>query len=58
MASPNTPVIAFGYHNYRSIRIDGKVKTLAICNTCSKEIKGSGSTSSNFIGHLKRHALV
>lgn len=59
MATGGTPaaaavpfVIAFGYKNFKQ---DGTNKRSADCKVCSTRIKDAGSTTSNFIRHLKTH---
>ncbi|KAL7383777.1 hypothetical protein ABVT39_017213 [Epinephelus coioides] len=45
-------VITFGYKNFRQ---DGTNKRSADCKACGINIKDAGSTTSNFIRHLKTH---
>ncbi|KAL7381215.1 hypothetical protein ABVT39_002233 [Epinephelus coioides] len=45
-------VITFGYKNFRQ---DGTNKRSADCKVCGINIKDAGSTTSNFIRHLKTH---
>lgn len=50
----NVPlVVQIAYTDFKSANADGKIKTSAICKQCKRKITGVGSTTSNYVEHLK-----
>lgn len=52
--STNAPLICkFAYIDYKRVLTHGKITTKATCSTCKTPITGQGSTTSDYITHVK-----
>ena len=53
LAIMEPPVIKFAYENYEKQVTAGKVKTSAKCKQCTKTIRDTGTTTTNYRRHLR-----
>lgn len=51
-------IIELAYTSYTSESAEGKRKTSAKCVACGQQIKGIGTTTSNFLSHTKTHKIL
>ena len=55
--SATSAILKFGYKNYKADSSEGTKKVTAECivEGCKRTIKGTGSTTTNFLNHTKTH---